>query len=243
MLNRHSIHPARMVGRSRMAQQKEGRTTNIAPWIGAGVLSASLLKSITDRVTEMRATKPKINIPEQAQAWRTRIEGQIPVAQQQIGHLSQTVGERLSEIPVRVQRVAPTRWSRRAWWGAGIGFGFAIVGTLTFILVRHRMQRESEQELVQLPATSNGHRPTKGNLRSVVNNLIRREQPIATEGASANQLSGQAVATAVEQASYVGNVRTMVYHPADSDHLPAEENRIYFRSVEEAEEAGYHRAE
>jgi hypothetical protein len=43
------------------------------------------------------------------------------------------------------------------------------------------------------------------------------------------------------EAPYVGNIRTMVYHDADAERLPAEENRIYFASEEEAREAGFFR--
>ncbi len=45
-----------------------------------------------------------------------------------------------------------------------------------------------------------------------------------------------------EAAPFVGNVHTMVYHDAsDTDHLPEEENRIYFASEDEAIAAGFRR--
>ena len=45
-----------------------------------------------------------------------------------------------------------------------------------------------------------------------------------------------------ESAAFIGNIHTMVYHAADADDLPAEENRIYFASEDEAHERGYRRA-
>ncbi|HLZ25518.1 MAG TPA: hypothetical protein VKQ30_25625 [Ktedonobacterales bacterium] len=42
-------------------------------------------------------------------------------------------------------------------------------------------------------------------------------------------------------AMFVGNIHTMVYHAADADDLPAEENRVYFISEDEAHDAGYRR--
>ncbi len=42
-------------------------------------------------------------------------------------------------------------------------------------------------------------------------------------------------------APFIGNIRTMVYHERDDENLPAEENRIYFASEDEAHEAGYRR--
>lgn len=77
----------------------------------------------------------------------------------------------------------------------------------------------------------------------------------ATETASATAaqasepggLSGAALASATEasnanDAAFVGNIHTMVYHAADADDLPTEENRIYFASEDEAHERGYRRA-
>jgi len=43
------------------------------------------------------------------------------------------------------------------------------------------------------------------------------------------------------KAQFIGNIRTMVYHDADDTDLPAEENRIYFASEDEAREAGFRR--
>jgi hypothetical protein len=42
-------------------------------------------------------------------------------------------------------------------------------------------------------------------------------------------------------APFIGNIHTMIYHEADADDLPAEENRIYFASEAEARLAGYRR--
>lgn len=44
-----------------------------------------------------------------------------------------------------------------------------------------------------------------------------------------------------DEAPFIGNIRTMVYHERDGDNLPAEENRIYFASEDEARTAGYRR--
>ena len=43
------------------------------------------------------------------------------------------------------------------------------------------------------------------------------------------------------QAKFIGNIRTLVYHDTDAENLPAEENRVYFASEEEADLAGYRR--
>lgn len=47
----------------------------------------------------------------------------------------------------------------------------------------------------------------------------------------------------LEEAPFIGNIHTMIYHEADADNLPGEENRIYFVSESEARAAGYRRDE
>jgi hypothetical protein len=41
--------------------------------------------------------------------------------------------------------------------------------------------------------------------------------------------------------AFIGNIHTMIYHPADADTLPAEENQIFFATEEQAMKAGYRR--
>ena len=43
--------------------------------------------------------------------------------------------------------------------------------------------------------------------------------------------------------AYIGNKRTRIFHRADSDHLPAEEHRVYFASEAEAREAAFEPAQ
>ncbi|MGH2516551.1 MAG: hypothetical protein ACRDHP_12925 [Ktedonobacterales bacterium] len=64
-------------------------------------------------------------------------------------------------------------------------------------------------------------------------------------------LSGSATAPAggapagvadANNAAFIGNIHTMVFHEADAGDLPAKGNRIYFGSEEEARDAGFRRA-
>jgi methylphosphotriester-DNA--protein-cysteine methyltransferase len=43
------------------------------------------------------------------------------------------------------------------------------------------------------------------------------------------------------EAPFIGDVKTMIYHEANAENLPAEQNRMYFASEEEAHEAGFQR--
>lgn len=46
-----------------------------------------------------------------------------------------------------------------------------------------------------------------------------------------------------KQGNVIGNKNTKVFHlPGDKGALPAEKNRVYFKTAKEAEAAGYHRA-
>jgi len=43
--------------------------------------------------------------------------------------------------------------------------------------------------------------------------------------------------------AYIGNTKTRIFHRADSDHLPAEEHRVYFASAAEAHDAAFEPAQ
>jgi methylphosphotriester-DNA--protein-cysteine methyltransferase len=45
-----------------------------------------------------------------------------------------------------------------------------------------------------------------------------------------------------DNAAYIGNTHTQVYHNASDINLPNEENRAYFATAEDAEAAGYRAA-
>lgn len=68
-------------------------------------------------------------------------------------------------------------------------------------------------------------------------------EPGELAGGTATVTESGAPAGVVEadEAPFIGNIRTMVYHERDDENLPAEENRIYFASEEEAHERGYRR--
>lgn len=62
---------------------------------------------------------------------------------------------------------------------------------------------------------------------------------VATNGTESAARAGIADANS---AAFIGNIHTMVFHEADADDLPAEENRVYFASEDEARDAGFRRA-
>lgn len=67
------------------------------------------------------------------------------------------------------------------------------------------------------------------------------EFSVEQEARAAGDLLAGEMEAETETPAFIGNIRTMVYHTADADNLPTEENRIYFASEEEARQMGYHR--
>ena len=76
--------------------------------------------------------------------------------------------------------------------------------------------------------------------------LVAPEMPVASAMPAAQEETAAEpaepeVVTDPDQAPFVGNVRTMIYHESDTENLPAEENRVYFATEDEAREAGFRR--
>lgn len=241
-------------GKETMSKKTQERSFRVAPLLGAGVLSASLLKSSFDRVTQARDSvvkNAKNAMPDQLPA--------TMLSQLQLDHLAQAIADRAADFSGQMQGVAGRFTGKskpqpnyRAWWIAGIGLGFAAAGATAYVITRRRMHQQAAQELVALPTpmTNNGHHSPQQRLRGVVSNIMRRDagdQP-ATSAAVGTANTATMTTTEFEvadpsQAQFIGNIRTMIYHPSDSDHLPSEDNRIYFRSEDDAQAAGYHKAE
>ncbi|HEX8034205.1 MAG TPA: hypothetical protein VF510_10175, partial [Ktedonobacterales bacterium] len=159
-------------------------------------------------------------------------------------------------------------------------------GAGAYILVRRRLERGTEEPLVELPLTSvNGYgtgnglngsyrmpaassaeraviqaeavtpsvpvltkEPMASQPRSQMAGSMGQPEPagerseVAARRADPREEEGAQVdASQLERAPFIGDIHTMIYHDADDDNLPAEENRIYFMSEEEARAAGYRR--
>ncbi|HKV85927.1 MAG TPA: Ada metal-binding domain-containing protein [Ktedonobacterales bacterium] len=79
------------------------------------------------------------------------------------------------------------------------------------------------------PATSGRTPPSDG-----AGDMAPTQTPRAS---TLDAVNGQ-TATA-DNAAYIGNTHTRVYHAAADTNLPSEENRAYFASAADAEAAGY----
>lgn len=127
-------------------------------------------------------------------------------------------------------------------WMAGVGVGLVAAGVTAYVLARRRMATaviEEEEPMVELPPERNLAAATAGKGAAARNSYATSADQAETSVPVQTFAAASGAATA-GQARYIGNIHTMVFHDADDTaHLPAEENRIYFVSEDEARQAGY----
>jgi hypothetical protein len=212
--------------------------------VRTSMMSAALLKPVVDQFIQSRKSKTAL----------AKIVDQMPLTAEQselIEKIARQISDRVIELTSQAQTTI-RKTNKRVWWGAGLGLGFAVAGAVTFAIVRRRMTQvevEIEETFIVPDGTTtnnNGYRSPIDQLKNAVGRLSQRQNPDNTRTAPA-QSANSLAATALEDnplanAPFVGNARTMVYHLSDSMHLPSEDNRVYFRSQQEAEDAGYHPA-
>jgi len=132
-------------------------------------------------------------------------------------------------------------------WLAGVGVGLAAAGVTAYVVARKRMaaQIEEDEPMVELPAERNLAEATVGKA-STMRNAYTPTTSAADQAefsVPVQAFAGAGMATTGDGAKYIGNIHTMIFHDAsDVNHLPSEENRIYFSSEAEAREAGYRQA-
>lgn len=130
-------------------------------------------------------------------------------------------------------------------WLAGVGVGLVAAGATAYFVARRRMASTMEDEdepMVELPAERNLAEAVVGRGSAMSNSYAAMDSQaeVSVPLGAFNPASGTGTANP-SQARYIGNIHTMVFHDAsDTGHLPAEENRIYFSSEDEARQAGFH---
>lgn len=250
-----------------------------AQWVQLGLLSASIMAPLIGRWNELRAAERARALREEAEARLRVMRVQLPwqrsdALQQKAELLARPDGQVIEKLSAR------GKVSTRLWL-VGVGVGLVAAGVAAYILVRRRIERGTEEPLVELPTASvNGYASSAGN---GLNGSARTAAASSAEGAvsppsattpsmstvtteplSSPPIAQMARSTAqpapagemaapvedemapmevahLEDAPFIGNIHTMIFHEADADNLPAEENRIYFVSEDEARAAGYRR--
>ena len=129
-------------------------------------------------------------------------------------------------------------------WLAGVGVGLVAAGGAAYFIARRRMASaiEDDEPMVELPRERNLAEAVVGRGTAMSDSYAANA---ATDGQAEvsvplGTFTPASGTTNAAQAPYIGNIHTMVFHDADdTGHLPAEENRIYFSSEDEARQAGY----
>jgi len=235
------------------------RLNSQAQWIQLGVLTASILTPLINRWNELRAM-------EQAQAIREDVEERIqrlrtaPLWNRR--HAEQAVEEVLEEINSALPQPRRAPKSSTIFWVAGVGLGIIAAGVGTYLVVKRRMVSYREEPLVPLPFRRPGTSvppyfpptPTgsagdatasmtpitaSASSTSSLNGFSTHDEFAAAVGMTAD-VQDETGRPDIEGAAVVGNIRTMAYHWPDDKHLPEEDNRVYFSSEEEAQQAGFH---
>jgi hypothetical protein len=222
-------------------------------WVQLGVFSASVLTPLLSRWNELRAAERARALREQAEERLKGARGLLPWSR----HEAQ---QQIEEIVRRVTaQVSGRQRSRRVstLWLVGAGVGLVAAGVTTYVVVRRQLDWGADGQLVVLPApSSNGH--GKAPLADIMERMRRPRgtqpataAPAADTAVAALAAAAQADAAPMDvapmemedatEAKFIGNIRTMIFHEANADNLPAEENRVYFASEEEARIAGYRR--
>lgn len=229
-------------------------------WFRIGLASATVVAPLVKRWSDLRDADSSRMLREEAEArWkaaRSRLAVPKPLnAKRKSLDVAADVAESAGRRSTNAARI----------WLIGVGVGLVVAGAGAYFLVQRRMRRSLEEPLVDLPlASSNGHTAYTGAPQTVPSAPGGRstasapaatpEQPAQTRepgaeepgempgGATTVTETGAPAGVAdADAAPFVGNIHTMVYHDRDDENLPAEENRIYFASEDEAREQGYRR--
>jgi hypothetical protein len=151
--------------------------------------------------------------------------------------------DRLKDIFPALTRLDNRKQRRNnaLWWVLGATLGVAAAGAAIYFISRNRQPALETETLVELPNNSMSGDSFRGSVSNITK-LDPSKSMSGDEGETATVDVKSPVK--VEAAPLAGNVETLVYYDAtDLDHLPSEENRIYFASETEAREAGYRPAE
>lgn len=225
-------------------QPLQNNQGNNAGWFRLGVVSATIMTPLVTRWRTLRAAE------------RARALGE---ARRAAAHLPWTHG---TQQETRLPPPGDKRNVSAGLWLVGVVVGLVAAGTAAFIVIRRRQQ--SDAELLELPgAGANGKgthlveqarqflgRPVRAPVAAAGPTTAASDAGTAGHGAAEQQMAPDRLPDAKDEATaeivgpaaapFVGNTRTMVYHAADDEHLPAEENRVYFATAAQAEEAGFH---
>lgn len=233
------------------------RLADRGAWFRVGLASATIATPLISRWNDLRANERVRDFADEAEERIRDYGAWAPWSR----------GKRLErEAVAMVREVSKRATGQRsraasAIWLVGVGLGLVAAGTGAYLLVRRRLDAEADESLIAViasPDTANGHshthdvesRSSDGSAPASDQSAAMGEDeasdatPTAPSAAAEDEPPAEEAGIATEtlqEALFIGNIRTMVYHEADAEGLPAEENRIYFATEEEARAAGFRR--
>jgi hypothetical protein len=242
------------------------RLADRGAWFRVGLTSATIAAPLISRWNDLRAGERAREYAEEAEARLHDIGARVPWSRG--NRLQREAVEMVREVSERA--TGQRQRASSIIWLAGVGVGLVAAGAGAYVLVRRRLDAELDEPLIAVMSSgpnSNGHGRANGASNgsgapaaatSATTNAPSASAAPSTPTSSETATSAPSVSNAdegasnqadeapinsenVERARYIGNIRTMVFHEANADGLPAEENRIYFPSEADALEAGYHR--
>ncbi len=238
----------------RQVDALRGRIGAGGQWLRLGLASATIMAPLLSRWSDLRAAERARVLADEAEARLHDMRGHLNLA---------SLGAKRDPLELvreaRAQLGAERSKASTRLWLVGVGVGLVAASAGAYVLVRRRMAQVLEEPLMELPAVSvNGNRAfaqTRPPATATAAETAPENPPTTATPApsvAVAQANGAAAPTEQDQSSpasaeeanaapFIGNIRTMVYHEAADDDLPAEENRIYFVSEDEARQAGYRR--
>jgi hypothetical protein len=228
-------------------------------WLRLGMVSAGVMAPLFARWNDLRGAERASELLGEVESRLKNLSALAPSTyhdvRQQLTEVARHTGGRILTATGKGE-VPKKRFSRASWlWLAGAGLGLAAAGVGTYILVRRRLQAPAEEPLFELPfpapeTSPNGGRvpaatavPTRPLVEQPSDEMLQQEEPGEQEIAGITPQEGVAPAEGAEpaEAPFIGDIKTMIYHESSAESLPAERNRVYFASEEDALDAGYHR--
>ncbi len=225
-------------------------------WFRVGVMSATAVAPLIARWNDLRTDKRTVELREQTAELREQAGARLDDVRARVKSGANEVLRQVTPLAERLPfvQVTPVKAKRRAntsLWLAGVAVGLVAAGVTAYVVARRRLAvPEDEEPMVDLPLDgANGAWPaTEYPMESATpaQTLTDSAQSIEAQTGTDGESDDTDYIDSSEDADtarYIGNIHTLVYHDADDKGLlPAEENRIYFATEEEAHEAGFRRA-
>ena len=212
-----------------------------AQWIQLGLLGATMLAPLVKRWNELRAL-------ERTRELREDFEEKLQsIRASSLWNRDSSARDTVPQTSLAVSGQRRVLRSSTLLWAVGVGVGITAAGITTYMLVKRRMHNlhdeaplpltfrrpDGEDQSAPAPAPSG---LSQGSLPA---GTIAEQGHTSNDSTGSNGFNESSLPDVDPGAAIVGNIRTMVYHLADDENLPAPDNRIYFSSEEEARLAGY----